>query len=365
MQFHLSLNVSDIGRSVAFYEQVFGQPAAKQRADYAKFEVAEPPLVLSLEPMAPGGRGSLNHVGLRLDDAAALVELQRRLEMAGLTSQREEGVECCYAKQTKFWLHDPDGVLWEFYVLEGDIAHRGAGQAAEQVAAATASSTPPVTRATQTEAARNETWEHQLGQPLSVTAAAQSLAEVRLRGTFNSAEAEPHRDTFLAAVRQALRPGGRLALHLLTADRPLAQPPSLPGPAAYVTAVPVDTDLLASLERAGFADLRLTKFGATPCFKAAGAEMRETMIEGFAPQPTTAEATVLVVYRGPFRELSDDAGRVFRRGERVRLPAGDWQRIAASPAAEGFAKLDEPGRVVLNCGGEPAAAVASSAGIED
>lgn len=347
MKFHLSLNVSDIGRSVAFYEKVFGPPA-KHRPDYAKFEVADPPLVLSLEPTPPTGRGSLNHMGLRLLDTAALVEMQRRLEMAGLRSEREEGVECCYAKQTKFWLHSPDGVLWEFYVLQGDITHRGAGQVPEKVAGDSNAATPTATPGTVT---AGESWEHRMTEPFPVSLpfADGFLSEVRLRGTFNTPDGEARRDEVLAEVMRVLAPGGRVALHVLTADRPLAAEPSLPGPASAVKAVPTDADLLASLERAGFVGVRLTKFGPNPCFRAGGAEMRETMAEAFAP-PAAADGGVLVVYRGPFRELTDDAGRVFRRGERVRVPAAEWERIAATSAVDSFTRLAEPEAVTLACG---------------
>ena len=50
VRFHLSLNVADLPRSVAFYRKLFGIEPAKQRPDYAKFEPDNPPLVLSLEP---------------------------------------------------------------------------------------------------------------------------------------------------------------------------------------------------------------------------------------------------------------------------------------------------------------------------
>lgn len=57
VKFHLSLNVSNLNRSLAFYEVLFGKPPAKRRSDYAKFEVDEPPLVLSLIPTTPGVGG--------------------------------------------------------------------------------------------------------------------------------------------------------------------------------------------------------------------------------------------------------------------------------------------------------------------
>jgi catechol 2,3-dioxygenase-like lactoylglutathione lyase family enzyme len=128
VRFHLSLNVSDLERSVAFYRTLFGREPAKWRPDYAKFEVDDPPLVLSLEPSSRGGGGALNHLGFRMPDSAALVAMQRRLEEAGIRSRREEGVECCYARQTKFWVTDPDQTLWEVYTLDEDLDHRGVGQ---------------------------------------------------------------------------------------------------------------------------------------------------------------------------------------------------------------------------------------------
>jgi catechol 2,3-dioxygenase-like lactoylglutathione lyase family enzyme len=133
IRFHLSLNIANLERSIAFYRILFGCEPAKCRPDYAKFELNDPPLVLSLEPTPRGEGGALNHLGFRMPDSAALVAVQRRLELAGIHTRREEGVECCYARQTKFWVTDPDQTLWEIYTLDEDIDHRGAGQTREQM----------------------------------------------------------------------------------------------------------------------------------------------------------------------------------------------------------------------------------------
>src|SRR5262245_58507687 len=116
VRFHLSLNVDDLARSVGFFRVLFDRPPSRHEADYAKFELDEPPLVLSLEPNRVPLAGKLNHLGFRLASAEALVAMQGRLEAAGLTTTREEGVECCYSRQSKFWVNDPDGNLWEMYV---------------------------------------------------------------------------------------------------------------------------------------------------------------------------------------------------------------------------------------------------------
>lgn len=133
IRFHLSLNVAELERSIAFYRILFGCDPAKCRPDYAKFELDDPPLVLSLEPTPRGVGGALNHLGFRMPDSAALVAVQMRLEKAGIRTQRQEGVECCYARQTKFWVTDPDQTLWEIYTLDEDIDHRGAGQTREEM----------------------------------------------------------------------------------------------------------------------------------------------------------------------------------------------------------------------------------------
>jgi catechol 2,3-dioxygenase-like lactoylglutathione lyase family enzyme len=269
IRFHLSLNVGHLERSVGFYRALFNRAPAKQRDDYAKFELDDPPLVLSLEPVGRGTGGALNHLGFRLPDAATLVALQRRLELAGIRSQREEGVECCYARQTKFWVTDPDGTLWEFYTFEGDIEHRGVGQSLEQMLPS------PVTG--------GAVWEHRLGDPVpkALPPGDASLDEVVLRGTLNQKVPAEALTRLAQEAQRVLRPGGRIFVHVLVANRPLPAPPQLPGPAAAVQHVPLEAEPERLLESAGFQELRRLKFGAKPCFTAGGVEMREMQLEGW------------------------------------------------------------------------------------
>jgi catechol 2,3-dioxygenase-like lactoylglutathione lyase family enzyme len=125
LKFHVSLNAAHLPKAVKFYQALFGVEPVKNHMDYVKFELANPPLVLSIKPQNMGRGGTLNHLGFRVANAEQLVEVQRRLESAGFRTGRQDGVECCYARQTKFWVADPDGTLWEIYVLEGDIDHKG------------------------------------------------------------------------------------------------------------------------------------------------------------------------------------------------------------------------------------------------
>jgi catechol 2,3-dioxygenase-like lactoylglutathione lyase family enzyme len=126
-KFHVSLNVSDLPRTLAFYQALLGAVAVKAFSDYAKFELDDPPVVLSLKPQRAVKGGPLNHLGLRVKTSEELVAIQRRLEAAGYRTSRQDDVRCCYAHQTKFWVADPDDVLWEVYVLHGDFERWGEG----------------------------------------------------------------------------------------------------------------------------------------------------------------------------------------------------------------------------------------------
>ena len=120
---HLAVNATDLARSVAFYRVLFGVEPAKCHADYAKFEVEDPPLVFSLMPGGPGAGGVMSHAGLRVADAAAVWAARDRLEAAGVPTRQQAETRGCYAVQTKVWAADPDGLLWEVYVLTADIPH--------------------------------------------------------------------------------------------------------------------------------------------------------------------------------------------------------------------------------------------------
>ncbi|MGE3806102.1 MAG: ArsI/CadI family heavy metal resistance metalloenzyme [Gemmataceae bacterium] len=125
IKFHASLNVSCLERSVEFYTALFGTGPAKLYHDYAKFELNDPPVVVSLKPKRACAGGPLNHLGLRLVSIEQLRAVQQRLQAVGARIGEQDDVQCCYARQTKLWITDPDETLWEIYVLHDDVPDWG------------------------------------------------------------------------------------------------------------------------------------------------------------------------------------------------------------------------------------------------
>jgi catechol 2,3-dioxygenase-like lactoylglutathione lyase family enzyme len=116
--FHVSLTVGDLDRAVERYRSILGMEPAKLHPDFAKFEIADPPVVLSLNI---GGRpGALNHLGIRHEDTEHVDAALARTKAAGITVKEQMGTTCCYAKADKFWVDDADGVPWEMYSLLAD-----------------------------------------------------------------------------------------------------------------------------------------------------------------------------------------------------------------------------------------------------
>ena len=48
MRIHISLEVSDLKKSISFYEKLFSQKVSKVKSDYANFRLDEPGLHLAL-----------------------------------------------------------------------------------------------------------------------------------------------------------------------------------------------------------------------------------------------------------------------------------------------------------------------------
>jgi len=132
---HLALNVHNVEQSIKFYKKMLGIEPSKVRTGYAKFDVQNPPLNLTLNEFSFAERGALSHLGIQVASTDDVVTIREKWVEEGLVTRDEMQTSCCYALQDKAWVRDPDGNEWEvFVVLEDNLAETAACECGTKVA---------------------------------------------------------------------------------------------------------------------------------------------------------------------------------------------------------------------------------------
>ena len=123
LRVHVALNVRNVEKSIHFYRRMLGIEPSKVRTGYAKFNVENPPVNLSLNEVPDlAGPGALSHMGIQVGSTDDVLAMRLRWGRDGLVTRDEMQTNCCYAKQDKTWVLDPDGNEWEvFVVLEDNL----------------------------------------------------------------------------------------------------------------------------------------------------------------------------------------------------------------------------------------------------
>ena len=119
MRFQLALNVRDLDEAIAYYSKLLGAEVNKRKPGYANFAVSDPPLKLVLVEN-PNATERLNHVGFETFENDEVEQTIARLDPIGLASEIVRDEHCCYARKSTVYSHDPQGLMWEFYKIQGD-----------------------------------------------------------------------------------------------------------------------------------------------------------------------------------------------------------------------------------------------------
>jgi len=117
---HLALRVTDLERAREFYTTVLGFPDVLQGEGLVHLNVHGTFLGLrGGAPETPSDdrfspfRVGLDHIALAAPSVAALQELQRQLDVAGVPNTGIEDDPLLGAAYVAFY--DPDGIAWELY----------------------------------------------------------------------------------------------------------------------------------------------------------------------------------------------------------------------------------------------------------
>lgn len=121
---HVHVGVDDLDRSVAFYSGLFGAEPSVTKPDYAKWMLDDPRVNFAISNKTGASKG-VEHLGIQVEDADELATVYGRLQAAGGPVLEEGATTCCYAKSEKSWIADPDGVVWEAFLTNGDATVYG------------------------------------------------------------------------------------------------------------------------------------------------------------------------------------------------------------------------------------------------
>jgi hypothetical protein len=116
---HLHVAVAAMEPNIRFYTALFGSEPNVVKADYAKWELADPAVNFAISTR--GRKPGVDHVGLQADSDAELADIRARLAAADIDGVAQEAAACCYARSDKYWSVDPQGLAWETFRTLGAV----------------------------------------------------------------------------------------------------------------------------------------------------------------------------------------------------------------------------------------------------
>jgi SAM-dependent methyltransferase len=140
-------------------------------------------------------------------------------------------------------------------------------------------------------------------------------------------------------IARVLKPGGRAVISDIVSDEdiPLAlqQDPTLWS--GCLSGALREDQFVRAFEDAGLVGVRILERDTDPWQTVEGIEFRSVTVEAFRAEPgPETDRLQAVIYRGPFREVIDDAGRRFRRGDRIAVSDRTFGALQREPFASHF-----------------------------
>jgi SAM-dependent methyltransferase len=165
----------------------------------------------------------------------------------------------------------------------------------------------------------------------------------------NLVRPQDRRELF-AEVFRVLRRGGRAAISDIVADEDvparLRDDPQLWS--GCIAGAWREDEFLKAFEVAGFHGIQLVKRQAEPWRVVEGIEFRSiTVLAHKGKQGPCLERNQAVIYRGPFRQVEDDDGHTYRRGERAAVCDKTFKLLGRDPYAGMFELLEPSHKIPL------------------
>ena len=131
---HVHVGVTDLDSSIGFYSTLFGAKPTVTKQDYAKWMLEDPRVNFAISSGNHAATG-IEHLGIQVESAEELTDVYGRLKEADRPVLEEGATTCCYAKSEKSWIADPDGIVWEAFLTNGEATVYGDSPALEALSA--------------------------------------------------------------------------------------------------------------------------------------------------------------------------------------------------------------------------------------
>ena len=123
---HVHVGVDDLANSIRFYSTLFAAKPTVVKGDYAKWMLDDPRVNFAISAGNHAKKG-IEHLGIQAENHDELSDVYGRLAAADRPMFEEGQTTCCYAKSEKSWISDPDGVVWEAFLTNGEATTYGEG----------------------------------------------------------------------------------------------------------------------------------------------------------------------------------------------------------------------------------------------
>ena len=110
---HLHISVKDLEESRRFYTALFGAEPTEVKCDYLQWLLDDPYINFAISTGRT--KEGLNHLGIQVENVEDLDAVEKRLVDARILGEKQESAQCCYAQSRKYWVQDPQNVIWENY----------------------------------------------------------------------------------------------------------------------------------------------------------------------------------------------------------------------------------------------------------